>query len=218
MGYQSNNRRKGQQQQRQQKQQGNGGRRGGFSTSGDYGGDFELVGEGEHLVMVTGATVGVSSKGNDMISFRFNVVGPDDVDKDRKLFEHVTLGQRMGLARMQGICLGVDPDMKGDEDDPNGINPWDQGSVHKHLLGGLLVVTVEHEEDTYKGQKRVKERLSFGGCRSLLDEEWSALEEAYGVDAEGGVVIDLPDDAKSWKRGDSAPRGGGYANDDDIPY
>lgn len=143
------------------------------------GGSFGPIAEGAHIVAVSAADFGLSKSGNDMVTIKFRVIGPDDKDNGRELRAWYVLNPSQ-VKRYVSLARAIDPKMR-----PHDAS--DQNDLNELVWGKPLVISVEHEEDEYKGQPVVRERVTKH--TSLTDREVTALAEAYG----SGLVPELPD-------------------------
>jgi len=138
------------------------------------------IAEGGHIVAISQADFGVSKSGNDMVTVRFRVIGPDDGDKDRELRAWYVLTSSQ-VGRYVAMARAIDPKMRAHD-------PTQQGDLNELVWGKPLVVTVQHEDDEYNGEVRIRERIkSHAG---LSDAEVTALAGAYG----SGLVLELIDE------------------------
>ena len=138
------------------------------------------IAEGGHIVAISQADFGVSKSGNDMVTVRFRVIGPDDGDKDRELRAWYVLTSSQ-VGRYVAMARAIDPKMRAHD-------PTQQADLNELVWGKPLVVTVQHEDDEYNGEVRVRERIkSHAG---LSDAEVTALAGAYG----SGLVPELIDE------------------------
>jgi len=139
------------------------------------------IAEGGHIVAISQADFGVSKSGNDMVTVRFRIIGPDDDDKDREIRAWYVLTSSQ-VGKYVAMARAIDPKMRPHD-------PTQQGDLNELVWGKPLVVTVQHEDDEYNGEVMIRERIkSHAG---LSDAEVTALAGAYG----SGLVPELDDAA-----------------------
>lgn len=137
------------------------------------------IAEGGHLVAVSQADFGISKSGNDMITVRFRIIGPEDADKGRELRAWYVLTPKM-VGRYVAMARSIDPKMRPHD-------PTQQGDLHELIWGKPLVINVEHHDDEYNGRAIVRERVTSHA--GLSDAEVTSLASAYG----SGLVPELDD-------------------------
>lgn len=184
-----------------------------FGVSKNYGG--KIPSEGEHLIQITKAVCQKSRGGDDMIGFRFHVLSGEA--KGANWREYIVLRPTWyGLGRIQDMC-GATGVVGMDDDPEKGLNPWDQESVLRCLVGRVAAVKVAHEESEYNGKP----------TKSARAVEWNpiptATRESIAAKYPEGYPP-LPKDAFSdWEGFDlrkvEGPSGfdDGF-NQDDIPF
>ncbi len=112
-----------------------------FSLNDDH--DYATIGAGRHLMQITKAVLKTSSAGNKMINFEFTVI--ESEFEGAKWKEWITLVKgRHCMGKLARMCIALG--IQGIDDDPSGINPFDQESILTHLAGAVLDVRVEMEE------------------------------------------------------------------------
>ena len=137
------------------------------------------IAQGAHLVAVSQADYGLSKSGNEMVTVRFEVIGPDDPDRGRELRNWYVLTESM-VGRYVALARAIDPQMRPHD-------PCVQDDLNELIWGKPLVVTVEHEDGEYNGTPIIRERVK--SHTGLSDAEVTALAGEYG----DGLVPELPD-------------------------
>ena len=113
----------------------------GFSTKKDYNG-FTAIKEGTHIAYITKAVLGQSRKGDDMLTLRWHIT--EGQDRKRQIRDWIVLVEKgYGYGRLAELCTAIG--VLGVGDDPSGLNPHDQESVHDNLLGKQCTITTSNE-------------------------------------------------------------------------
>lgn len=168
----------------------------GFSIGESYGSvTWEPLPTGWHLAYVTQCIPGKSKKGQEMLTFRFNVMGGSKFDGRHVKAWPVLVPENYGYGFIQKILFGIDPDIANNEaskDAKDRFDPHNPEKVSEYLMGQPLWMKIEHNEQTWEGKTRVQERaVDF---KSLSDEDKGKLQDLYG-EGEGYLVPPLPQDA-----------------------
>jgi len=148
--------------------------------------DYDNLPDGDHIAQITKIPLGRSKNGNDMIAMRWSVIAGDNVGMIVR--DWIVLMQgKFGYGKLGSLCrpLGV----KGSLQDPKaGLEPHEQASLFKLLLGRIAVITTEQEtyEDN-EGEEQIRTKVV--GFKAVTKKTLEAIE------AKHNGLPPLPEDA-----------------------
>jgi hypothetical protein len=123
-------------------------------SEGNNGGkkEFELIAEGKYQAIIKEAEVTKSSAGNDMI--KITVVIRDDVRQQfakRKLWDYIVPEKAQWKAQQVAKAVQI----------PDGTNINSIQDFAKNILFKPVTIDVKHEQETYNGETKTRERVSY---------------------------------------------------------
>ena len=190
-----------------------------FDPRGNYedtGGGRKVARDGEHIFVVSIATLGRSKNKNKMISVEAKVVDKEDPSRGCMVREWFVLDPSW-YGKLKDFTDAINPNMPGPAD-PDGFDAERQASIDEHIERKLFAGTTYTESEEYKGRPTKKARFDRYGWRALTDAERERISLQYdgGVPAaRKAAPADDPFDAPPPP--DDSDFGGEFL-DDEIPF
>lgn len=183
----------------------------GFSSKRSYN-DYEPISEGKHIAQMTKCVLGQSRKGKDMLTMRWTIVDVRDGQEGRTWRDYIVLEEKpWGYGKLAELCRAAD--VLGCDDDPDGLDPHNQVSVHKHLVGVIASIETKNEES------QGSDGRSFTNTRS---EQYSeAVWAAEAPDLPFDAYLDFNDEPIGAALEDDWSDGGSFNDgfaENDVPF
>jgi hypothetical protein len=121
--------------------------------------EYELIAEGKYQAIIKEAEVTKSSSGNDMI--KVTVVIRDDVKQPfgkRKVWDYIVASDKAKW-KIQQVAKAIEL--------PQGKAFNTIQEFAKEILFKPVTIDVKHEESTYNGETKTKERIAFYDVASV---------------------------------------------------
>lgn len=115
-------------------------------------GEFQTISEGRYQAIIKEAEVTKSSAGNDMI--KVTVVIRDDVAQTfakRKVWDYIVPEKAKWKAQQVAKAVGIE----------NGKSIATIQEFAKEILFKPVTITIKHEKDTYNGEEKIREKISY---------------------------------------------------------
>lgn len=183
----------------------------GFSSKRSYS-EFEPIREGDHVAQLTKCVLTKSRKGDDMLAIRWTIVGENDPQRGRTWRDYIVLKPTSwGYGKLSEICSAVG--IQGCEDDPDGLDPHEQMSSHKHLIGIVVTVKTSNESSSSGDGKTYINTRSQSHRKATWTSELPELPHDAYLDFE-----DQPIGMAGDSSGQEMWSGDDAFSDSDVPF
>jgi hypothetical protein len=135
--------------------------------------EFSPIAEGEYQAIIKEVEVAKSSSGNDMI--KLTLVIRDDVKQDfgkRKVWDYLVYTEKTKW-KLQQIAKAVQI--------PNGTNVNTIQEFASVLQYKPVTITIKHEQETYNGETKTRERIKFYDVTKVPTTTSSAPSDPFAT-------------------------------------